>query len=196
MNSAADTIKQSLSMTEVAERYGFPPNRAGFIKCLFHPGDNSASLKIYPGKGGGFFCFGCQTSGSVIDFVMRVFECSFSDAMKRLNSDFDLGLYNKTYREKRASRNALMEKQRRLKEQEKKKEEADREYWLAFDRWNEADRIKRDGEPFSDEWAEAVKSLPQLSYELMLAEERRREFDDTSRYSRMEEGRLSDTGSV
>ena len=91
MNSAADIIKQTLSMTEVAERYGFSPNRAGFIRCPFHAGDNNASLKIYPGKGGGFFCFGCQTSGSVIDFVMRVFECSFSDAMKRLNSDFDLG---------------------------------------------------------------------------------------------------------
>lgn len=179
MNSAAQTIKESLSMAEVAERYGFQPNRSGFIRCPFHIGDNSASLKIYPGKGGGFFCFGCQTAGSVIDFVMRIFDCSFSDAAKRLNSDFDLGLYNKTYREKKAARSALLAKQRHLREQKAKQEEAEREYWLAFDRWNKADRIQRDGEPFSDEWIEAVKSLPQLSYELTLAEERRREIGNT-----------------
>lgn len=179
MNNAAQTIKESLSMVEVAERYGFRPNRAGFVRCPFHAGDNSASLKIYPGKGGGFFCFGCQTSGSVIDFVMRIFDCSFKEAMKRLDCDFDLGLYNQTYREKKASRDAFMAKQRRLKEFEAKREEAEKEYWLAFDRWNEADRAKRESEPFSDEWADAVKRLPQLSYELTLAEERRREIGNT-----------------
>jgi len=179
MNNTAQTIKESLSMVEVAERYGFTPNRAGFIRCPFHTGDNSASLKIYPGKGGGFFCFGCQSSGSVIDFVMRIFDCSFSEAMKRLNSDFNLGLYNQTHREKRASRDAFMAKQRRLKELEAKKEEAEKEYWIAFDRWNEADRVQRESDPFSDEWADAVKRLPQLSYELTLAEERRREIGNT-----------------
>ena len=179
MNNTAQTIKESLSMVEVAERYGFTPNRAGFIRCPFHAGDNSASLKIYPGKGGGFFCFGCQSSGSVIDFVMRIFDSSFSDAMKRLNSDFDLGLYNQTYREKKSARGAFMAKQKRLKELEEKRECAEKEYWIAFDRWNEADRAKRESEPFSDEWADAVKRLPQLSYELTLAEERRREIGNT-----------------
>lgn len=183
MNNAAQTIKESLSMAEVADRYGFHPNRAGFIRCPFHAGDNSASLKIYPGKGGGFFCFGCQTSGSVIDFVMRIFDCSFSDAMKRLNSDFDLGLYKQTYREKKASREAFMAERKALRDRESAKEEAEKAYWVAYDRWCAADKAKMESEPFSDEWAEAVKSLPQLSYELTLAEERRREFDYTSRYS-------------
>lgn len=179
MNNIAQTIKETLSMAEVAERYGFNPNRSGFIRCPFHAGDNSASLKIYPRKGGGFFCFGCQASGSVIDFVMRIFDCSFQDAMKRLNSDFNLGLYNQTYREKKASRNAFMEKQKQLRELEAKKGKVEKEYWIAFDRWNEADRVQRESEPFSDEWTEAVKSLPQLSYELTLAEERRREIGNT-----------------
>lgn len=179
MNNIAQTIKETLGMTEVAERYGFSPNRSGFIRCPFHAGDNSASLKIYPDKGGGFFCFGCQASGSVIDFVMRIFDCSFQDAMKRLNSDFNLGLYNQTYREKKASRNAFMEKQKQLRELEAKKEKVEKEYWIAFDRWNEADRVQRESEPFSDEWTEAVKSLPRLSYELTLAEERRREIGNT-----------------
>lgn len=192
MNSAADIIKQTLSMTEVAERYGFPPNRAGFIRCPFHAGDNSASLKIYPGKGGGFFCFGCQTSGSVIDFVMRVFDCPFKEATQRLNSDFDLGLYRQTYREKKAARDALIAKQRALRAEEERKEKAEQEYWLAYDLWLAADLIQRRYNPsvmggkIIAGYVEAVKSLPQLSYELTLAEERRREFDNTSRYSRVE----------
>jgi hypothetical protein len=179
-------------MTEVAERYGFPPNRAGFIRCPFHAGDNSASLKIYPGKGGGFFCFGCQTSGSVIDFVMRVFDCPFKEAAQRLNSDFDLGLYRQTYREKKAARAALMAKQRALRAEEERKEEAEQKYWLAYDLWLAADLIQRRYNPsvmggqIIPGYVEAVKSLPQLSYELTLAEERRREFDNTSRYSRVE----------
>lgn len=176
-------------MREVAEFYGFVPNRAGFVKCMFHPGDNSASLKIYTGKGGGFFCFGCQTSGSVIDFVMRVFDCSFKDAMQRLNSDFDLGLYRQTYREKKAARDALMAKQRALRAQEERREKAEAEYWDAYDRWLVADLIRMRYNPsvmggkIIPGYVEAVKSLPQLSYELTLAEERRRELDNTSGYS-------------
>ena len=74
MNRTAEIIKQSLSMQEVAEKYGFYPNRAGFIQCPFHTGDHTASLKVYPEKGGGFYCFGCKAHGSVIDFVMRLFD--------------------------------------------------------------------------------------------------------------------------
>lgn len=183
MNRAAEVIKESLSMPEVVERYGFQTNRAGFVRCPFHSGDNSASLKIYPEKGGGFFCFGCQASGSVIDFVMKLFECSFTDACKRLSDDFGLGLYQQSYRERKASRDAFMAKRRAAREREAAKDSAEKAYWDAFDRWVAADKVTRTGDPFSDEWAEAVKSLPQLSYELTLAEERRREFDKVTRYS-------------
>ena len=78
-------------MRQVAERYGFDPNRSGFIKCPFHQGDRTASLKIYPGDKG-FHCFGCGAHGSVIDFVMRLFDLSFPQAVVRLSSDFNLGL--------------------------------------------------------------------------------------------------------
>ena len=42
-----EEIKHSYSMREIAERYGFHVNRAGFIHCPFHKGDKGASLKIY-----------------------------------------------------------------------------------------------------------------------------------------------------
>lgn len=78
-------------MEEVARHYGFELGRANFINCPFHKGDRTASLKIYPGRGG-FHCFGCGVHGSVIDFVMQLFDLSFRQALLRLNSDFRLGL--------------------------------------------------------------------------------------------------------
>lgn len=87
----AGVIKDRLTMDEVARRYGFEPNRAGFIQCPFHQGDHTASLKIYPGHGG-FHCFGCGAHGSVVDFTMLLFDISFAQALLRLNSDFGLGL--------------------------------------------------------------------------------------------------------
>ena len=42
-----DEIKQSHSMCDIVESYGFHPNRAGFVPCPFHTGDHTASMKIY-----------------------------------------------------------------------------------------------------------------------------------------------------
>ena len=198
MNRTAEIIKQSLSMQEVAEKYGFYPNRAGFVQCPFHTGDHTASLKVYTEKGGGFYCFGCKAHGSVIDFVMRLFDCSFQTALERLNSDFGLGLCKQTYREKKADRGAFMAMQRRIREDAQRKEEAERQYWAAFDLWRIADMMSihynpsETGGVILPGYAEAVKSLPQLEYELTIAEERRREFESTSRDPGMGKGKLPD----
>lgn len=198
MNRTAEIIKQSLSMQEVAEKYGFYPNRAGFVQCPFHTGDHTASLKVYTEKGGGFYCFGCKAHGSVIDFVMRLFDCSFQTALERLNSDFGLGLCKQTYREKKAARGAFMAMQRRIREDAQRQEEAERQYWAAFDLWRIADMMSihynpsETGGVILPGYAESVKSLPQLEYELTIAEERRREFESTSRDPGMGKGKLPD----
>lgn len=87
----AEEIKQRLSMTEVVRRYGFEPNRAGFICCPFHR-EKTPSLKIYSEPGRGFNCYGCGAGGSAIDFTMLLFKIPFAAAVARLNSDFRLGL--------------------------------------------------------------------------------------------------------
>ena len=43
----SEEIKATYSMRNVVERYGFQPNRAGFIHCPFHGGDREPSLKVY-----------------------------------------------------------------------------------------------------------------------------------------------------
>lgn len=87
----ADIIKQAVTMRDIAEHYGFYPNRGGYIACPFHR-EKTASLKIYPDTGG-WHCFGCGRGGSAIDFVSELEGISFHAACQRLDDLFHLNLY-------------------------------------------------------------------------------------------------------
>lgn len=115
-NGLAGRIRESLTAEDVARHYGFEPDRSGFIRCPFHRGDHTASLKLYPDQGG-FHCFGCGAHGSVIDFVMQLFGLSFPQALLRLNLDFGLGLSADRPGPSEASR-VLQERRRETEELE------------------------------------------------------------------------------
>ena len=121
----ASEIKRLVTVRQVLDRYGYDVNRAGFMRCPFHSGDHTASLKIYQGDRG-WHCFGCHKGGSVIDFVMEHDGVSFHAACKTLDSMFSLGLY----RELSFSEYRKAEVQRRNAEQSRRereeKETADR----------------------------------------------------------------------
>lgn len=105
----ASDIRSMLTAQQVAEHYGFEVNRSGFMKCPFHTGDRTASLKLYDGESG-FHCFGCGAHGSIIDFVMRLFDLNFRQAVLRINADFHLGLTSS--KPDRAARSAALEARR------------------------------------------------------------------------------------
>lgn len=164
----ASQLKERLSAREVVERYGFHPDRAGFIQCPFHQGDKHGSLKIYEGDRTGWHCFGCGAGGSVIDFAMRLFDIDFRQACVRLNVDFCLGLTDE--KPSREERSALLEA-RRLADAQKAACEAEyRRKAAAFRYYNEivtyfAPVRTPDGEVFIHPlYAEAVKRLPILEY--------------------------------
>ena len=116
----ASYIKQSVTMRDVAERYGLHPNAAGFINCPFH-GEKTPSLKI-DGRPGKFKCFGCGVGGDVIDFTAKLFNLSFSDACKRLNADFGLGLDDEPpSKESRAEALKMREARRAAEERERRR---------------------------------------------------------------------------
>lgn len=81
-------VKERVSLPEAAAFYGYAPNRSGFICCPFH-GEKTPSCRLWDDH---FYCFGCKTGGSVIDFAVRLFNLSPLDAVRRLNTDFNLGL--------------------------------------------------------------------------------------------------------
>ena len=59
-----------------------------FGLCPFH-GEKTASFSVSPDKGI-FYCFGCHTTGDVIDFTARLFDLSPLDAARKLASDFGI----------------------------------------------------------------------------------------------------------
>lgn len=130
----AEQIKQVVTMDSVCRQYGFDVGRSGFMRCPFHQGDHTASLKIYPG-GGGWHCFGCNKGGSVVDFVMELFGLNFKQALLRLNADFNLGL--SSAKPSRTDYSAMLERrqaeQREKERQEQKFRDMVRRMWWCRD---------------------------------------------------------------
>lgn len=137
MTDNASEIKRYISVYNLAERYGYTPNRAGFIRCPFHS-DGTASLKIYQ-NGKGWYCFGCKRGGSVIDFAMQHDDIGFGDACRKLDDMFNLGLYRElSFAEMRKKKHeqTIQERGREQEKAEKQHDEYCRNvltkyfYWL------------------------------------------------------------------
>ena len=79
-------IKMAVSVKEAAEYYGLEVNRGSMICCPFHA-DRTPSMKLNEDY---FYCFGCGTSGDVIDLAARLFGLSSYDAAKKLAYDFGI----------------------------------------------------------------------------------------------------------
>ena len=78
-------VKSQVTTRQAAERYGVPVNRSGMACCPFHD-DRHPSMKIDER----FYCFGCHTTGDVIDFTAKLFDLSLYDATKKLANDFNI----------------------------------------------------------------------------------------------------------
>ena len=89
--SMFEWIKESVGIQQAARTYGHEPNWKGYIKCPFHRGGNerTPSMILKPRY---FKCYACGKFGTVIDFVMELFNLTREDACIRLNEDFHLGL--------------------------------------------------------------------------------------------------------
>jgi len=142
-------------MEDVTRHYGFEVGRAYFMRCPFHAGDRTASLKIYPGRGG-FHCFGCGAHGSVIDFVMQMLGISFQQAILRLNADFMLGLT-----EHKPSRAQVSEMARKRAQESRELEKFREEYHSRTLLYRAMWMALRDGEETPLYYA-ALRELPIL----------------------------------
>ncbi len=148
-----DEIKQTYSMKEILNRYGLVPNRSGFIKCPFHIGDHSPSMKIYKDS---FYCFGCGENGDIFSFVEKMDNLTFKEAYLSLGGEY----------KKEANKFSSMRKIQKAKMQRKRKEEklkkiADRRAELSlFIEFYKIVQLR--SEPFSDDWCMAVNKLVNL----------------------------------
>ena len=81
-----EIVKSAVTVKQAAEHYGFEVNQGDMICCPFHD-DRHPSMKLNRDY---FYCFGCGTTGDVIDFVSRLFGLSSYEAAKKLAYDFGI----------------------------------------------------------------------------------------------------------
>lgn len=102
------TVKQSVTMEAVAERYGLSVSK-GKALCPFH-NDTHPSLFI---KKDFFHCFVCDAGGDQIEFVRRFFGLSPLAAAEQIASDFGLA-----HDSRRKTPYQIIHKKQELKEKE------------------------------------------------------------------------------
>lgn len=160
----ASSINESLTMDDVLREYApSTPRRGHRCPCPIHNGkDNNFSYTDHR-----FKCFVCGAGGDVIAFVKEVCGLpSMSDAMKRINTDFHLGLPiggQKADDEYMAQ----MEKRRAEKrEEDEKKAAVEAESDRLWDEWVRLDKTRMNADPESDEYANAVKRIGIVEYML------------------------------
>ena len=86
MDNLFETVKQSITIREAAERYGIEVKRGGMVCCPFHD-DKNPSMKLNKEY---FYCFGCGATDDVIDLASRLYNLSPKEAAEKLAQDFGL----------------------------------------------------------------------------------------------------------
>jgi len=114
-------------MSEVLNMYGIKLNRNKKAICPFH-NEKTASLSI---KGKIYNCFGCDTKGDAIDFVMRIENCDFKEALKILNIGDERQI--KEPKEKAIKR--------------KREEKRVKKYWEAYKQFAKFDKFCTENKP-------------------------------------------------
>ena len=83
MINLSDTIKDRLTMRQVAEYYLGAPKQGAWI-CPCHA-DTHPSMTV---KGGRWKCWSCNEGGDVFDFVGKMYGLNFQGSVQMLARDF------------------------------------------------------------------------------------------------------------
>ena len=174
---AVQTIKNHLTMRNMLLRYGYEPNKKGFMCCPFHS-EKTPSMRIYDKD---YHCFGCGEHGDVITFVQKLFNISFPDTLKKIDIDFGLNLYgDKTFEELRKLHYQTKQRQAKREREKAEREQSNMEYWAAFDEWKRLEDNKQKFAPKTPDeelhplFIEALQKLSYQTYLLDCLETRRR----------------------
>lgn len=155
-------LRNSITMLQVAEHYGFKITKRGnayFILCPFHP-DKNASLQIYDGFKG-FYCRGCGQGGDVTKFVELYEGVTQKEAAIMLSRWFDIPISEDgevSLESRQKAQKAIFEKERELHRQREIKAS------LAelSDTIKAYEAIALTAEPFGGVWCYVQNELPLL----------------------------------
>ena len=184
-----ETVKQTVTTRQAAERYGLSVNQSGMTRCPFHE-DHNPSMKVDDR----FYCFGCGASGDVIDFTARLFGLSPYAAAQKLEIDFGIGAEHEqlpfpTHAEPTRDRERLCIC-------------VLRDYLRHLRIWQLRYRPEKPSDPIHPRFAEAMKALPTvnelldclLGNDLLLAKQTAKMLCDDGHIQRLSEylGTLSE----
>lgn len=147
-----DEIKREYSMRRIVERYGYKPNRAGFIPCPFHK-EKTASMKIYADS---YYCFGCGNTGDIFTFVQLMDNCDFKEAFYSLGGTYEKPTFESRLAKYHAQKREEERRKQKLREEDRKK--------LNNDLIDIYRYFYENSEPFSRVWAESYNALQKELY--------------------------------
>jgi len=87
------SVVREIPIVDIAQYYGIDAQRKGahwWANCIEHE-DKTPSLRFNTSTNR-FCCYSCGLNGSSIDLVSKMFELNIMDSVKKINSDFNLGL--------------------------------------------------------------------------------------------------------
>lgn len=111
-------MSSQLDILDVFNRYiGGTFDRKGFCRCPFHS-EKTPSFKLFRNNKS-FYCFGCGAGGNIINLVSKALNINYLEAMKRLDEDYSLGLFEKQIKtDTRRSKEAIETARKQLKNQQ------------------------------------------------------------------------------
>ena len=151
-------VNELLSMPNVARFLGFEPDSKGFIKSPFHA-EKTASCKLYPEPGRGFYDFSSGTGGDCIRFVSLTQGVDSWTACKLMAEAFNLTV---DAGNTDLTRQRVQELERQREQNRRRKDVTKRKWTMEIDSLKSTIRICEELlknpriEPLSDIWCMAV----------------------------------------
>lgn len=114
-----EEIKSRVTIADVIRKYSPSSEiKKDVIRCPFHS-ERTASFRVYRNNNS-FYCFGCGIGGDQINFVAKILDISYYDALKRVDEDFMLGVFSRKI-SKSTLQKRIYERERKQFEEEKAK---------------------------------------------------------------------------
>lgn len=114
-----EEIKSRVTIADVIRKYSPSSEiKKDVIRCPFHS-ERTASFRIYQ-RNNSFYCFGCGIGGDQINFVAKILDISYYDALKRVDEDFMLDVFSRKI-SKSTLQKRIYERERKQFEEEKTK---------------------------------------------------------------------------
>ena len=155
--SIFEAVKQSVTTRQAAERYGIRVERNGMCRCPFHD-DSTPSMKLDRR----YYCFGCGTTGDVIDFVSRLHGIGNKEAAILLAQDFAIPYENGAGKTSKPQKHNTDEQNYQYMEQYCFRVLLD--YYRLLCRWKEDYAPRTPEDDYHPRFVEALQKLSLVEY--------------------------------